>query len=344
MENTQTQAITSQTKVTPAFFFLSLGVIVGLIWSVSSFLILFFETLEQKFPDALNAVYQYGYNSYNFDGIRSAMASLIIVFPIFLVISYFWRKVSSNELSKWDAVIRKWMLALVLFLASLLIIIDLVTLVRYFVSGETTLRFVLKVAGTFIVAIIAGSYYAYELKNSLFPWKNIVKLYAIKSTILVVALVVFSFMVIGSPKTQRALRFDDRRIQDLQSIQWQVITYWQQKEKLPKELNDLKNPISGFSLPVDPEVETGKVYEYKPTGNLSFELCAQFSLPIPKGWQEGGASGVYPMPISERDVASSYPYGGVNDSWDHQAGRTCFTRTIDKDLYPPYPKPLVGKE
>ena len=50
----------------------------------------------------------------------------------------------------------------------------------------------------------------------------------------------------------------------------------------------------------------------------------------------------YNVTYEGRDVAtSSYPYpGGVNESWDHQAGRTCFERTIDKDIYPPYPKPL----
>ena len=36
------------------------------------------------------------------------------------------------------------------------------------------------------------------------------------------------------------------------------------------------------------------------------------------------------------------PYGGAgtNESWDHSEGRTCFSRTIDKDIYPPYPKAL----
>ena len=41
---------------------------------------------------------------------------------------------------------------------------------------------------------------------------------------------------------------------------------------------------------------------------------------------------------SEKDVSMSYPYpsGGTNESWAHEAGRTCFERTIDKDIYPPF--------
>ena len=65
---------------------------------------------------------------------------------------------------------------------------------------------------------------------------------------------------------------------------------------------------------------------------------------MPKGWREYNDGRVYPMMAYEgKDTAvSSYPYpgGGMNESWDHEAGRVCFERTIDKDLYPPYPKPL----
>ena len=90
-------------------------------------------------------------------------------------------------------------------------------------------------------------------------------------------------------------------------------------------------------LPVEPEFEKGKTYEYNVTGPLTFELCATFSAPMPKGWQEYG--GVAPMyRYDSHEGSYPYPGSGVNESWDHQAGRTCFSRTIDKDMYPPYPK------
>ena len=91
MDNT-----TVQPKMTPKFFFLSLGVIVSLITVVASFLTLAFDVLDKKFPDALNAVYQYGYASYNYDAIRSSIATLIIVFPVFLLLSYLWSKTVKN--------------------------------------------------------------------------------------------------------------------------------------------------------------------------------------------------------------------------------------------------------
>jgi hypothetical protein len=128
---------------------------------------------------------------------------------------------------------------------------------------------------------------------------------------------------------------------DLQNIQYQVINFWQQKEKLPADLAELVNPLSGNSLPVEPEFEKGNTYEHIVKGPLEFELCATFSLPMPKGWREYGGGEVVPWPLVAYDKSYPYPYpgAGTNESWDHEAGRTCFSRTIDPDIYPPYPKP-----
>lgn len=335
---------TQKTSLTPKFFFVSLGVLITLITSVVSFLGLLFETLNKKFPDALNSTYQYGYNSYDFESIRASLATLIIVFPVFLVLSYFWRKMLRSELSKWDDLIFRWMIYLVIFFASIVIIVDLVTLVKYFVSGEITIRFILKVLGAAVIASLVGFNYFSELKNhGKEDAKNkMVVIYALVSFAILLAMIVWSFVVIGSPAKQRAWRLDDKRIGDLQSIQYQVINYWQQKEKLPVSLTELSNPLSGYSLPVDPEFEKGISYEYVSKDKMTFDLCATFGAEMPKGWNENNYSNVTGPMYSGRDIkvetAVAYPTGGVNDSWNHEIGRTCFTRTIDKDMYPPFPK------
>ena len=145
----------------------------------------------------------------------------------------------------------------------------------------------------------------------------------------------------GSPAKQRSLRLDNQRVTDLQNIQDRVINYWQQKEKLPIVLNDLADPISNYSIPVDPEFNKGNVYEYIVKDKLSFELCATFSLDTPKGWQESNYSNINgPAFPSDVNVGSTvaYPAGAVNQSWNHSVGRTCFSRTIDKDIYQPIKK------
>jgi hypothetical protein len=336
-----------KSKISASFFFLCLGLLITLITSVVSFLNLVFETLNKRFPDVLNATYQYGYSSYEYESIRMSLATLIIFFPIFIIVSYFWNKHLRTELNRIDEMVKKWLIYILLFLSALVTAVDLVALVRYFVSGEITTRFALKVLAVFVVALYVGVYFIFKLKGKekIFGF-NLNVATMIKSGILVLAVIVWSFTVIGTPGKQRMLRLDDRRVGDLQSIQYQVITYWQQKERLPEKISDLSSPISGYSLPVDPEFEKGKTYEYNVKGPLTFEICADFALPIPKGWREykgyGGA-----LPTMEQDIAMPYPYpvpiGGTNESWEHQAGRTCFERTIDKDIYPPFPKPEQSK-
>ena len=324
-------------KVTPKFFFVSLGVLVSLIASVTSILNLAFETLNKRFPDILNGAYSYGYSTYDYASMRSALAVLIIVFPVFLALSSFWIRSVKKGLSHGDTVIKKWMLYLVVFLSAAVILTDLITLVNYFVSGEITGRFALKVVVTFIVAGLAGAYYFLELadKAERHHYRMIA---AMSGSVISLAAIVCAFMVMGSPFTQRQLRLDERRTSDLQTIQYQVINYWQQKEKLPTKLSEVASPISGMVIPVDPEFEKGFVYEYTKTAPLTFELCATFALPMPKGVREYSYGGGM-MELPTKDIASPAPYpGGVNDSWDHQSGRTCFSRTIDKDVYPPFTK------
>ncbi len=339
METQQNQGVLTP-KLNIGFFFLSLGVLITLITTVTSFLNLVFETLDKQFPDVLNASYQYGYASYDYENIRMALATLIIFFPIFLVVSFYWKKYSSVFMGSIDQTIRKWLIYIILFLSSIVIAVDLVTLVKYFVSGEITNRFILKVLATLVVALFVGVYYVFELigKDKLFNF-SVNRWSFVKSSILFLLVIMYSFSIMGSPAKQRLLRLDDRRISDLQSIQYQVINYWQQKEKLPEKLSDLSNPLSGYSLPIDPEFEKGINYEYSIKDKMSFELCATFALPMPSGWREYNG-GVMPMYEKAQDVAvSSYPYmGGLNESWDHESGRTCFVRTIDRDMYPPFSK------
>jgi len=335
-----------QRKLTPYFFFITLGVLIALITSVSAFLNLVFETLNHVFPDVLTDSYRTGYYSYAFDAIRSSLSILIIFFPIYLILENRWYKAATKTLTHYDEVLRRWAIYLILFLASLTVLIDLVTLVRYFVSGEITTRFILKVAVTLIAAAIVGWYYIRRLRNPLETKWNV--WITIKAVVIVLAAITWAFTVIGGPGSQRTLKLDQRRLEDLQSIQWSVINYWQQTETLPANLATLSTPLSQFLVPSDPEFQKGKVYEYRVVGDKSFELCATFSAPLPEGWVPNGG-GMYPM----QDIAMTEPamlgtpaaissrpgMAPKNDTWAHDIGRTCYTRVIDPVFYPPFPKP-----
>jgi len=118
--------------------------------------------------------------------------------------------------------------------------------------------------------------------------------------------------------------FDQQKVSDLQETQYQIVNYWQGKEKLPNSLSDLNDPISGFIVPVDSQ--SGNAYEYniKDAENLSFELCAEFN-------RQG--SDMY------GEDRPAIPAGkGLSENWSHPEGRHCFERTIDPQLYPPFSK------
>jgi len=144
---------------------------------------------------------------------------------------------------------------------------------------------------------------------------------------LVIIAIITSFFIIGSPQSARLAQFDQQKISDLQTIQNQIVYYYQSKEKLPGSLSDMNDPISSFKIPIDPQAtDKGYTYEYnvKNAENLTFELCATFN-------KNGNDQYAQTRQIS-------VPAKGYADNWQHSAGRVCFERTIDKQLYPPFTK------
>jgi len=96
-------------------------------------------------------------------------------------------------------------------------------------------------------------------------------LFAVLSTIAMIAAVVVGLIVIGSPGEFRMRRFDERRETDLSSISGAVRTYRLTHESLPQQLGDLQSAIT-HSLK-DP---VGRPYEYAIKDEFSYELCAEF--------------------------------------------------------------------
>jgi hypothetical protein len=224
---------------------------------------------------------------------------------------------------KKDVWVRRWLIVATIALSSLTLVIDLIVLIRTFLAGEElTIGFIMKVLS---VLVIAGSillYYLHEMKGTWMVHKQFSQLIGALVTVVVGLSIVSAFFIIGSPRTQRLMRYDSQKVSDLQSLQSQVTTFYQQKERLPKKIDELNDPLSYVSVPVDPQSNEGMEYEYTPKDETSFSVCATFNL----------AS--QPMPEGVR------PVYGENEHWDHKAGTVCFDRTIDPDKYPPFIKPV----
>ncbi len=314
--------IMDKPKLTPKDFFLYVGAMVTLYWSAGSLIALLFATVDTVFRDEL----QYYYDPYS-GGIRFAIASLIVVFPISLVLFRSIKKAALAEPQKFLLPLRRWLYAITIFVTAAALAGDVIALLNSFLGGELTTRFVLKVISVLVVAGLVFWYCLLEIRVRQESPVSVRQSFLWGTALLVLAAIVYGFVVMGSPTTIRKMRFDEQRTSDLQSIQWQVVNYWQQKGKLPKLLSDLKDPLSGFNVPSDPS--TGGPYEFKLGEGNSFELCATFELA--SGDEDGSMSS--PQPPIKMRLESMF-----NENWKHDAGRACFERTIDSELYPVRPK------
>lgn len=313
----------TQIRTGPKDIFTHLLAIISLYVCAITFGVLIFNYIDIYFPDILENFYKSAKSS-----LRWPVSILVIVFPLYVAISSYLQKDLARNPEKRESRIRKWLLYFTLFISTLVIIGDFVTIIFWFLSGGLTLSFILKITAVFIIAASIFLYYGWNLRKNIPPSNDPKMKFFVKTIVVLGGLaIIFGFYAAGSPQSERLRRFDERRINDLQNIQSQIIYYWQAKEKLPKSLNDLKNDISGFSLPADPQ--TNKPYEYKKTDILTFRLCANFQTSSQNDQNGILKNKTIPLPLRPYDA---------QENWTHKEGLVCFEKTIDPDFFPPLKK------
>lgn len=300
---------------TPKDVFLHLLNILTFYLSIIGFITLYIQYISVLFPDPLNFYY-----TMITDVIRVFSSILVIAIPVYILTSWFLGKDLKNNPKKREFKLRKWLLYFTLFVSAVTIIVDLIIAVNHFMSGELTVRFLLKVLVVLLVAAAVFGYYSWDLRRKDKEKSKTPKKLAFILPAVVLASVIWGFFLIGTPAEQRQRRFDEQRISDLQTIQSQIINYWIKKEVLPRKLDDLNDSISGFFVPTDPETKAS--YVYKVTAPLSFELCATFKTSSKDSTFRGEVVPMYP-----------YYYDSFQQNWEHETGEICFERTIDPELY-----------
>lgn len=299
--------VSHQNKQLPRDVFLYLLMIFALGGSAISLGILLFQFINIYVPDVASMQCLYG-GCHN--AIRSALAFMVVLFPVLLWTMRFLRRDLARTPAKRELPIRRWLLYLTLFVAGLIVIGDLVGLVNGYLQGELTIRFLLKVA---VIFFIAGSVFYYYLQELHVSRSSRARLLGRVVIIMVIASVIFGFVVSGSPTRQRDVSLDQQRVSDLQLLQSQIVDgFWLTKDRLPTALAELEDDILGFQVPSDPE--TGDPYEYERLGELQFRLCATFALP-------------------SEEFERAPKRLDLNSNWEHKGGRTCFDRTIDPERY-----------
>jgi len=288
-----------ETKTSAKDFFINLGAIVALYTVVISLLNLLFTVINRAYPQVNN-----GYNYLGSSSISWPVAILIIFFPVFVLLMWFLEKGYIAEPAKRHIAVKRWLTYITLFVAGIALAVDLVTILYYFIDGrELTMAFVAKVISVFVVTLLVFLYYISEIREKLNNKSR--KIWLTVALIVTVSSTIWGFVILGSPATQRLYKYDEQKLNDLMSINSNIADYYSMKGILPQALVDLS---PNYYIPaIDPQNQ--KLYEYKKTGDLTYELCAEFNKASPNN-----------------------PTYNI-DLWLHPAGRHCFIQTINHRIY-----------
>lgn len=145
------------------FFFHLLGM-VTLYASAVSFLVVVFQLVNLGLPDPLTADEFYRYDSAR-RALRIGLSVLIVMFPVYLGTSWWLQKEYRRHQEKIRLRVRLWLVYLTLFVAALIILVALVTLINTLLEGELTLRFLLKLVSVLFVAGSVFGYYLWDVRR-----------------------------------------------------------------------------------------------------------------------------------------------------------------------------------
>lgn len=103
------------------------------------------------------------------EGLRWSVSAMIIAYPLFMFTS--WRVGSGLDANpaKRLSPVRRWLTYLTLFLAALVLVGDLTTLVYNLLGGELSTRFLLKVLSLALVGGCVFGYYLWDLRREERP-------------------------------------------------------------------------------------------------------------------------------------------------------------------------------
>jgi hypothetical protein len=217
-----------------------------------------FAAIDRQWPDPV----QYG-RSYFF---ATDLASLLVAFPVFMLVSRVAVRDVREDASKREAPVRRWLTYLSMLIAASVVIGDVITFLAYLLQGEITMRFVSKVLVVFVLATGVFWYYFASLRTDQRDSRFAYAAYAAAAAGLVIG-----FWLLGSPAQQRDIGADRRRIEHLRGIAAELHA---RGGTPPSSLQELNSPR------MDPV--TGNAYDYRPLEGTRYELCAVFGAASPQ--------------------------------------------------------------
>jgi hypothetical protein len=213
---------------------------------------LLFEFINTLFPDPTSPA-----NANAGEMIRWSIASLIVAVPVFLWLSRLTSREAQRDSARRRSAVRRWLTYLTLFVAAVVLIGDVITLIFNGLGGLLPVGHqVRRKRGPRVTVISPRSILAFSVAA------------------LAITVVVAGLLMIESPGETRLQRLDERRIHDLREVSRSVALFWTLNEELPDSLVELADVGGVTELPADPE--SGAPYDYRVIDSEKYELCAEF--------------------------------------------------------------------
>lgn len=257
-------------KVLAKDFFLYLGYIVTFYFTLVNFTILTFLLADLSFTQAKDLFFVVKGGQVAF-----VVSALIVILPIFLTVALFLRKDLKKHPEKQEFWIRKWSLALTVFISIAVVAVDLIVLLyKFFNAEEFGPSFLCKVLAVFVIFSATFAYFVLDLKGY---WQRNEKtrelLVVVVSIVVLLALVamVYSF---GSPYKRQQIKKDLERINQMEQIHFSVLPFYSKNKRLPENLNELKTNFYPQSY------DLGQ-FRYTVVSKDKYKICADFSSDFP---------------------------------------------------------------
>lgn len=263
---------------------------------------LLFLCINYTFPDAAVPDHVAGYVR---DAARWALSSLLVAFPVFLYLSASVERRLRRDPVQRRSSVRRWLMYVTVLVAAAILLGDVIALIYNLLGGELTVRFLLKVLA---IGAIAGAILGYYLSDLRLAdttpdveRAGRPRLLAAVVIAVVAAVAAGGVFLIGAPSAERMRQLDARRVDGLQQTTLATNVYFQRHGRLPASLEELARGGVGA-----PATDAGLgPFEYRVTGERTFELCATF----------------------QQASADRTPYG-ERGFWVHGVGRQCFPQRV----------------
>ncbi len=270
--------------------------------------IIVFQIINKNIIDALQSFR----GSYSSDALKFAISALIISAPVYYIAAAQINKNLFKGLLDKDSGVRKWLTYFILLVSSVVMLGWLISTIYSFLDGELTVRFILKAATAIIIATIVFTYYLYDIKreNVIGVKDKIIKIYFYGSLVIVIAALVSAIVFVESPKETRNIKSDNNILKKFNRIDSAINEYYRAEKSLPDGAESLLNGKFYLSEDALRNGATKKKFDYKITGERTYELCADFL-------------------TSNKDRESDYRYRYYDGGrWKHDAGYQCLGQEV----------------